>query len=332
MRYYLCYDSGLSGHSVAARAYARAMVHAGLDVEAKGYSPEQWQQIAPESFAADSTVIQCFIPPLMKPLPRVNNIAVPYHEWTRMPQPWVRQLDEFDDVWLSSRYLKDVLKNSGFKGNCTYLPVPIEVDGERIKKSWEVKPPFTFLSVGEWHFRKGFHLLMEAFKLAFPDAGDAELIIKTGPNVDYRPDHPAIRIISDRLSEVELAALYTGADAYITASLAEGLGLPVAEAMSFGLPVLAPTWSGLTEYCSKGRTYEIPFSVHPQPFCSKPEYFAPGQECAVISIEKCAELMRQVAGLSKQEREAVARKALDHLTSNFSLDEVAKLLKIHLSG
>lgn len=40
------------------------------------------------------------------------------------------------------------------------------------------------------------------------------------------------------LSNAALGALYRGASCYVSASKFEGLGMPVVEAMSFGLPVL----------------------------------------------------------------------------------------------
>ena len=332
MKVHFYYDGTLPGHSYAARSYARALRSRDFDVDEVDTTGQRWRSLSASALQPGGLVIQCFIPPDLRPVEGSANIAVVYHEWDRIPRAWVEKLSHFQQVWVSSDYLESVLRVSGFQGDIHSIPVPIDVFSYKQKTNWAAGEPFRFLSVGEWHFRKGFHLLFEAFGRAFPQPGEAELHIKTTPGTAYAPDRPDIRIIADRLSDAGMRQLFASYDAYATTTLAEGFGLPVAEAMAAGLPVLAPNWSGLTEFCGEGRTLDLPFSLHPQPFCSSPDYYAPGQQCAIVDIEAAAEAMREIAGAKASYRQALAERALSHLVRYANVDAVGAVLEVVLKG
>ena len=56
----------------------------------------------------------------------------------------------------------------------------------------------------------------------------------------------------------QLWSFFAGADAFLLTSKAEGLGMPVLEAMSVGLPVVATNCCALPEHLDNGRGYLIP--------------------------------------------------------------------------
>jgi len=63
-------------------------------------------------------------------------------------------------------------------------------------------------------------------------------------------------MVFDRGMEVKkLWSLYAIADAFLMSSKAEGLGMPVLEAMSCGIPVVAPDHTSFHEHLSWGRGY-----------------------------------------------------------------------------
>src|SRR5690606_24589152 len=66
-------------------------------------------------------------------------------------------------------------------------------------------------------------------------------------------------IIMDRkLSVQKLFAMYCIADAFLLTSKAEGLGLPIMEAMSVGVPVVASDTGAISELLADGRGWLIP--------------------------------------------------------------------------
>ena len=61
-----------------------------------------------------------------------------------------------------------------------------------------------------------------------------------------------------QVSEEELPSFYSGADAFVTASLAEGFCLPAAEALACGCPVIGVRIPALEEMVKDGGTLVAP--------------------------------------------------------------------------
>ena len=96
-------------------------------------------------------------------------------------------------------------------------------------------------------------------------SSDYNLLIVGGSPELERELHdaaPSIQPIMIRASEEELAAAYSGAVALIYPSNYEGFGLPVAEAMKCGCPVITSKVSSLPEVGGKSPIYIDPNNVH----------------------------------------------------------------------
>ena len=131
--------------------------------------------------------------------------------------------------------------------------------------------PTRFLFVGGLIWRKGPDVLLEAFKRAFPERDDVELVIKDfGAEGIYRggarePFHehaasgalPRLSLISDELSSDELAELYRSCDVLVHPYRGEGFGMPVLEAMACGLPVIATGGGPTDEFCPPDAGWRI---------------------------------------------------------------------------
>jgi glycosyltransferase involved in cell wall biosynthesis len=61
--------------------------------------------------------------------------------------------------------------------------------------------------------------------------------------------------------EADIRGLYAGAGAFVYPSLCEGFGLPVGEAMSYGVPVVAASGSSLSEVGGDAAVYFDPFEI-----------------------------------------------------------------------
>ena len=112
----------------------------------------------------------------------------------------------------------------------------------------QLKTSTTFLVVGTIEPRKNHEQVLLAFEQLWADGHDVNLVLvgKFGWNIDglaerLRGHQQAGRQLFwlEGISDQYLLALYDTCDALIMASLGEGFGLPLIEAASHGLPLLA---------------------------------------------------------------------------------------------
>lgn len=102
-----------------------------------------------------------------------------------------------------------------------------------------------------------------------------------------------IRVFQSGMEFKDLYALYCSADAYLSCSKGEGLGLPIMEAMSVGVPVVANTTGALPEHLADGRGWLTNYKFwHYDPFGNQRRYF--------IDIDHAAENLMEVRRLQKE--------------------------------
>lgn len=83
------------------------------------------------------------------------------------------------------------------------------------------------------------------------------------------------------LSDAELRNLYWAGDCFVLLSKAEGLGLPVMEAMACGLPCVCTDAGGMAENLADGRGWLVPAEYsHIDPFCNQIRRYADPYEAA----------------------------------------------------
>lgn len=275
---------------------------------------------------AGATVLHNTIGPLFQPLPRSFNIALPHHEWSRYPKGWVDTLNRFDEVWATSDFVVDVMRDSGVTAPILFMPPALDADAIPQKTDWEARAPFSFYSCGEAHFRKGFHLSMAGFMEAFPQVGVAKLLIKTSPSCKWTSPREDIEIAANWMARDEMLAEYKNHDAYVSSSLGEGLGLPLAEAALAGLPVTANFWGGHESLLAEGGFFKMESGVVDQFFCSDPSYFAPGQKCALSTPQMISAALRRVYESTAEQRRAMAKVARERVTSRYAMAVCAERL------
>lgn len=128
----------------------------------------------------------------------------------------------------------------------------------RLRNRMDIGSAVLFLHVGRLAAEKGVHHIVEAFRIARASlpAGSIRLVIAGGG-----PEELALRAsasegitflgVLDRARH--LPRLYASADAFLFASTTETLGLVVLEAMSSGLPVIAPAAGGVADHLRDGE-------------------------------------------------------------------------------
>jgi glycosyltransferase involved in cell wall biosynthesis len=171
------------------------------------------------------------------------------------------------------------------------LRVPVDADlrAERLGL-----PERYVLAVGTLEPRKGLTALIQA--MAHPDAPQDVPLVIAGPDgwgdVDVvgtaeRAGLAADRVqVLGRVEDADLAVVYDRATVFVFPSLAEGFGLPVVEAMSFGTPVIHSDDEALREVASDAGV-----SVAREPRASYPERLAQ----AAYQVVNDAHLASQLA-------------------------------------
>ena len=121
---------------------------------------------------------------------------------------------------------------------------------------------FRFLFAGVAQPRKGIMECISAFRLAFPNAADVRLRIKSadwGEICDWRRDARDERIEwqYENVSREQMRDILWDADCLIVASRAESFCLPALEALACGVPVVYLSHGGLLDFCDARVGYPV---------------------------------------------------------------------------
>lgn len=134
----------------------------------------------------------------------------------------------------------------------TVIPNASAFSNEGIQSDFKPRPRPYFLFVGSLDPRKNLLFLLKAFEQAA--VHDTDLLIVGASHASFAVDpelqayrnHPNI-VFTGYISDGELQNYYANALALVNPSLYEGYGLPVAEALSMGCPVLASSIAAFKE-------------------------------------------------------------------------------------
>lgn len=212
--------------------------------------------------------------------PNVNEMAasvrvVHSYGWeeTGFPQTYVDGFNRrLDLLTVLSHSVAKNLRDSGVR-------IPIAVTGAGVDHLLNLQPEalpdgfldeckrFKFLHISSCFPRKGVDVLLRAYGGAFRRADDVSLVIKTFHNIhndvqkqldellDKDPEFPHVVLRFEELTQEQLVSLYREADAFVAPSRGEGLGLPMAEAMLFDVPVITNSWGGQTDFCDASTAW-----------------------------------------------------------------------------
>lgn len=165
---------------------------------------------------------------------------------------------EANIIVAASNFARDSLIRGGIPADRVRVnPYGVDLQSFRPNHTTNSRP-FRFVYVGAATARKGFPLLIEAWKKLAPN--DAELwLIGDIANVRHLiPDLPGLQILG-RISRKKLPYLLASCDVFLFPSYFEGFGLVLLEAMAAGLPPLTTTTTAGPDIITEGENgYIIP--------------------------------------------------------------------------
>lgn len=208
-----------------------------------------------------------------------KNIGYTTTETIKVATHFALPCNSYDAVLAPTDWSIEALANSGVDKDILYK-VPLGIDLTKFHPG--ILPlnisthSFTFLSVFNWIWRKGWDILLEAYFREFTAKDDVTLLMlarrpneteekrKAILNCIYARQQqlaasapPHVVLHSDFIIEDSMPTLYALANTFVLPSRGEGLGLPYLEAGAMRIPSIATNWSAHTEYLTNTNSYLI---------------------------------------------------------------------------
>lgn len=281
--------------------------------------------------------------------PRVADMDAPinalhHYAWeeTGFPQQWVDDFNNHLTVMTTlSTHIEKLMIDNG-------VSVPMATSGCGVDHWDRIEPDdsfrvegrgFRFLHVSSCFPRKGVEALLAAYEAAFTNADDVTLVIKTFDNphntvremlAEMRARNPrlpdVVTIIAD-LTDSQLKSIYGQCDVMVGPSFAEGYGLPFAEAMLSGIPVITTNWGGQLDFCNSGNSWLVDYQ-----FERASTHFGLWTSAwARVHVHALADAMREARATSRDVRAAMAARGREQLLARHQWRHVAQRLTVATS-
>lgn len=251
-----------------------------------------------------------------------RSIGVWAWETDVIPDRWDEAYAHLDEIWVYSRYVAENLgRASPIPVVCVPPPV-VAPDSGGASSGIELAESFRFMFMFDFfstQSRKNPVGVVEAFSKAFAPGEGPQLLIKT-IHAEARPReydelrHAAtgrtdVHIVDRALSSAAKNALMAECDCYVSLHRSEGYGLPLAECMALGKPVIATAYSGNLDFMSPSNSYLVDHSM--TVVGEDVEIYPPEGRWAEPDLDHAAVLMRQVYEDPDEARARGARASAD---------------------
>jgi len=236
------------------------------------------------------------------------NVGIWYWELQNFPTKWQDRFQYYDELWAVSQFTAASLsKISPIPVVKVRYPLSAPEDAPlspEAKTRSGFKDQFIFLFVFDFHSffeRKNPHGLLRAFSDAFCGRKDVQLVLNCINGNAYPRELRLlrnmsrslnVRLLEGHLTPTNYYTLFAAADCYVSLHRSEGFGIPMAEAMFLGKPVIATGYSGNMDYMNVNNSFLVKFKMTELDKTYGP--YEKGNVWADPDIEHAVEQMRWV--------------------------------------
>lgn len=263
-------------------------------------------------------------------------------ELEQFPSVWFNAFNEIQEVWVPSYFVYEAIsKVSPIPVIRMPYAIPIKNKESRFDRAYFNLPEnaFIFFFMFDFHSfiaRKNPDGLIKAFKKAFTQKDNVYLVIKSS-HASSEPERfqeflaltqkNNILFFDNVMSREEVEALTQLTDCYISLHRSEGFGLTIAEAMSFGKPVIATGYSGNVDFMPENATLRVNYKL-----VTIGQNYGPyekGSYWAEPDLDHAAECMRQIYENPEQAK-IMGENGREYIIKNYSPQVVSKLYQERL--
>ena len=271
------------------------------------------------------------------------NIGFWFWELPLFPSCFNDSFNKLDEIWVASSFCQNAISQQSPVPVvniplCIDLDVPKNIDRSALGLPQE---GFIFLSIMDLMSipeRKNPVGVLEAFIRAFPKGSkDVYLVLKLS-NMDRCPanvsnainnylHHPNIIVLDRYFQRAEINALLNVADCYFAMHRAEGFGLPIAESMHLGKPVIATGWSSNMDFMNINNSMPLKYELVELDRDHGP--YEEGNVWAEPDIDHAVECLKRVY-LDKGLRQDLGKRAVIDIQKAYSPSAVGEKIRQRL--
>ena len=179
-----------------------------------------------------------------------NQYRIGYHPWesTKLKHGWRLKMNQCDEIWTPSPLTAKWYREFGVRKPIYVYPHGVDHEVWYPKKR-ELNGKMRFLHVGGEALRKGLDVTIPAFRAAFPNNEDVELVLKQNQQGWNIPAYGRVTVLTELLPLDDLVALYHNCHVFVYPSWGEGFGLNPLQAIASGMPTICTSsWAQYKEF------------------------------------------------------------------------------------
>lgn len=266
------------------------------------------------------------------------NIAFWLWELEEFPDRWVSCIETVDEIWTPSEFVSRSIRQKTDKPVIT-VPYIVEMKNDiKYDRKYFGFPKEKFLFLTMYDFisiseRKNPEAVIKAYMQAFPEENEGVgIVIKVNHAEKKKMEELAgklagyknVYFITRNLTRQEVDSLMAVTDVLVSLHRSEGFGLPVAEAMALGKPVITTNWSATTEFTDTDCACPVDYQLISLKKTIGP--YEKGNYWADADVAHAAAYMKRLWE-DKEYAEKIGRNAKTYISAHLTYEHAANIVK-----